>query len=271
MPETVVITGSTRGLGLGLAGALLQAGARVVVSGRSAEAAAQAETALAGQHGRERVLGFPADVTDFAQVQRLWDAAAARFERVTRWVNNAGLALPDRELWKLDPAQIRAVVDTNLTGLLYGCHVAARGLAAHGGGVIFNLEGFGSTGRTRRGMTTYGSTKAAVAYVTRALAVDLAGTPVKAASLSPGMVMTDMILNEYRGRPAEWKRARRIFNLIAEQVETVTPWLAERVLADPPNGKRFAYLSSGKLTWRFLTAPLSRRDIFAGRREPDEE
>jgi NAD(P)-dependent dehydrogenase (short-subunit alcohol dehydrogenase family) len=264
----VVITGSTRGIGRGLAEALLVAGCRVMISGRTLEAVRSAGADLASQFPAERVAGHPADVSDYSQVAALWAEATARFGRVDAWVNNAGLSLRDLPLWQVPPEKIAPVVNTNITGLLYGCQVAAAGMLAQGGGAIFNMEGFGSTGRLRPGMVAYGSTKAAVAYITRALALDLRGTPVRVVSLSPGMVMSDMILGEYAGRPADWQRARRIFNIIGERVETVAPWLAAQVLSPPPNGARRSYLSSVKLFGRFLAAPFNHRDIFEGLEEP---
>jgi NAD(P)-dependent dehydrogenase (short-subunit alcohol dehydrogenase family) len=160
-------------------------------------------------------------------------------------------------------------VETNLTGLMYGCSVAAKRMLAQGGGFIYNLEGFGSTGMLRRGMSVYGSTKAAVHYFTRALAKDLEGTPVKAASVAPGMVMTDLVAGEYVDRPAEWESAKRIFNIIADNVETVAPWMAQQVLANERNGARIAWLTPAKLAWRFASARFSKRDLFANRPQPE--
>jgi hypothetical protein len=79
------------------------------------------------------------------------------------------------------------------------------------------------------------------------------------------MVMTDLVVGEYAGRPAEWDRAKRIFNIIADNVETVSPWLAQQVLTNQRNGARLAWLTPARLLWRFAYAPFSRRDLFAGR------
>ena len=88
--KTVVITGSTRGIGRGLAENFLARGCKVVVSGRQAEGVAAVVTELAGRHGEENVAGKACDISDGSQLQGLWDEAASRFGRVDIWINNAG-------------------------------------------------------------------------------------------------------------------------------------------------------------------------------------
>ena len=53
-----------------------------------------------------------------------------------------------------------------------------------------------------------------------------------------------------------------IFNILSDRVETVTPWLAGKILANRKNGTRITWLTNKKLMWRFLTAPIRKRDIF---------
>jgi NAD(P)-dependent dehydrogenase (short-subunit alcohol dehydrogenase family) len=267
MPN-IVITGSTRGIGYGLAEAFVQAGCRVTLSGRSQAAVERALAGLASRYGAERLAGQPCDVTQLEQLQALWAAARSRWGQVDIWINNAGVAHPDVPLWELPPDVVRAVAETNLTGTLLGCQVAAAGMLAQGSGFIYNMEGFGSTGQVRRGMAAYGSSKAAIHYLNRALAADLAGTPVKTGSLSPGMVATDLLTLPYAGRPADWQRAKRIFNILADPVESVAPWLVARMLANQRNGARLAWLTPARLYWRFLTAPFNKRDLFAGQPDP---
>ena len=81
-------------------------------------------------------------------------------------------------------------------------------------------------------------------------------------SLRPGMVITDLLTERYKDRPEEWKRAKKIFNIIADRVENVVPWLAKRMLANQRNGAMLAYSSTWKLLWRFVSQPFARRDLF---------
>ncbi len=259
----VVVTGSTRGIGRGLAESFLARGCRVVVTGRTDAAVEDAAVALSKRFGREVVLGVPCDVRDAEATQRLWDAAVERFGRVDVWIMNAGLGAPRRPLWEVEPDDLRAVVETNVLGTLVGARVAAKGMLAQGGGRIYGMEGFGSNGQARDGMVAYGASKKAVAYVRKALRRDLGkDAPVKVGVLSPGIVVTDLLVGDYDGRPDEFAKAKRIFNILGDTVETVTPWLADKVLADD-KGSRIAWLTGPKAAGRFATAGLRRRDLFA--------
>jgi NAD(P)-dependent dehydrogenase (short-subunit alcohol dehydrogenase family) len=258
----VVITGSTRGIGAGLASAFLDRGCAVVVSGRSADAVAGAAGELAARHGEDRVLGVACEVTDRASLQGLWDAAIVRFGRVDHWVLNAGISQPLRPVWDLDPAEIDAVVGTNLTGTLHGVAVAARGLQGQdGGGFVWLMEGFGSDGRTTAGLAAYGATKRAVRYLAKALVVDAADLPgVRVGTLSPGIVVTDLLTAELDESTERGRKAAKVYRVLADRVETVTPWLADRVLAATRPGTKVAWLTSRKAAVRFATAAFSRRD-----------
>jgi NAD(P)-dependent dehydrogenase (short-subunit alcohol dehydrogenase family) len=259
--KTIVITGSTRGIGYGLADAFLDLGCAVTVSGRTAAAVEEAVTALSSSHPPENVFGHPCDVTDFDQVQALWDAASARFGRVDVWINNAGISNFQMSVWEYPPELIEAVISTNLIGAMYGARVALKGMLAQGSGSLYNMEGMGSGGRRVPGLTLYGTTKSGLRYLTDALVEETKDTPILVGALRPGMVMTEMVTRQYRDRPEEWERVKRIFNILADRVETVTPWLARQVLDNDRTGVRFAWLSRPKLMLRFLTAPFSRRSV----------
>lgn len=260
--KTVVITGSTRGIGLGMAQAFLARGCQVVISGRKAESVEQAVADLSRQYSADAVLGIPCDVTHLEQVQALWDATVEHFGKVDIWINNAGLATNLTDFWEHEEAQMQVVVNTNILGSMYGAKVALRGMLRQGFGGLYNMEGFGSHGgRTMRGMTLYGTTKAATAYLTRSLAQEVEGTPIIVGSLSPGMVVTDMLLNQRKGDPKDWERSKRAFNILADRVETVVPWLVNQVLENRQNGKRIRWLTGGKIMTRFLSAPFTKRRV----------
>jgi NAD(P)-dependent dehydrogenase (short-subunit alcohol dehydrogenase family) len=260
--KIVVITGSTRGIGYGLAESFLELGCAVAVSSRTPEAVDRAVAELSARYGAEQVLGQVCDVTDFEQVQALWAAARAHYGQVDIWINNAGLSNPMLKFWEQPPERMQAVVETNLLGAMYGCKVAIQGMIEQGSGAIYNLEGFGSDGRKMDGLTLYGLTKSALRYLDEALAQEVEGTPVKIGAFRPGMVITDLVTGQYDQDSAEWERAKKVFNIIADRPETVTPWLARRALENDKNGARLAFSSSLKIAWRFLTARFRHRDLF---------
>ncbi|MBN1580333.1 MAG: SDR family oxidoreductase [Anaerolineae bacterium] len=261
--KIVVVTGSTRGIGHGLVDAFLARDCAVVVSGRTEQAVQKAVAILTGTHEADRVFDCPCDGTDFAQVQALWDAAKGHFGRVDIWINNTGIRGPQMDFWKLEPEQIRSVVATNMLGAMYGSKVALHGMLAQGFGALYNMEGMGSDGRKTKGMVLYGTTKSGLCYLNESLAQETRGTKVLAGALSPGMVITDFMTRPYEDRPEDRERVKRIFNILADRVDTVTPWLAEKVLANDKNGVCIAWLGTFKVLSRFLAAPFRKRDLFA--------
>ncbi len=257
--KIVVITGSTRGIGYGLADAFLSAGCGVVLNGRAPEAVAKAVDALANKHEAGRVFGHPGDVTDFAQVQSLWQAASTHFGRIDIWINNAGLGHPQEKFWELTPEQYRAVISTNVLGTMYGSKVALQGMLAQGFGAIYNMEGFGAGGnRTMDGMALYGSSKAGLHFLNQSLVKETRGTPVILGAIQPGMVITELVTGQFEGRPEAWARFQPILNLIGSPVETVTPWIVKKILENQQTGKWITYSTPWRMLGRMLRLPFYR-------------
>jgi len=259
--KTIVITGSTRGIGFGLAGAFLDLGCNIVVSGRTQEAVDEAVESLAAQHERERILAQPCDVTDYEQVQALWNAAAAHFGTIEIWINNAGISHPTVDFWTHPPQRIRAVVETNVVGAMYGASVALSGMHEQGHGALYNMEGLGSGGPMVPGTTLYATTKSALRYLTESLAKEVAGSGLVVGALQPGMVVTDLLMGREEKRGPPDARSGRVMNILADRVETVTPWLARRALANERNGARIRWLTQWKVLGRFLSAPFHERHV----------
>ncbi|NOU34349.1 MAG: SDR family oxidoreductase [Polyangiaceae bacterium] len=260
--KSVVITGSTKGLGFELARSFLARGCGVTLSGRDEQALTRALATLRREHGIDRVAGISGDVTLRADVEALWARAAAVFGRVDVWINNAGTTNPQVPFADQDASDICAVVGTNLAGTMLGSWVAIRGMRAQGFGALYNMEGYGSDGSRQPGMSTYGSTKVAVRYLTRSLAAELRDTPIVVGALSPGVVVTDLLLDVYaRGAPENWRRARRIFQFIADRTETVAPWLADAVLANQKTDVRLAWMTVPRAIARFFMPHYHRRKL----------
>ena len=262
--KTIVITGSTRGIGYGLADSFLARGCAVTVSGRTRASVDRAAATLSATHGSDNLFAYPCDVRDPERVQALWDAAHARFGGVDIWINNAGLGQSQTDFWELTAQQIKEVVETNVVGAMFGAKVAITGMLAQGHGALYNMEGLGSDGRRVEGLALYGSTKAALGYLTDSLVQETQGTPVLVGAIRPGMVTTEFLTERYEGRPEEWERAKRIFNILADRVETVAPWFVRKVLENTKHGARINWLSRGRLMGRFLLAPFRKRDLFSG-------
>ncbi len=262
--KTIVITGSTRGIGYGLAKSFLCAGCNVVVSGRSCKAVDSAIDMLGSVFFREQIYGVACDTRKRDQVENLWEQAFRIFGRVDIWINNAGIASPVSEAWQVDSEDLEHVIDTNLKGALHGSSVAVRGMLTQGFGAVYNMEGLGSErGRIIPGMSLYGLTKAGLRYFNDSLFKELEGKPVIAGALQPGMVVTDLITAQNASDEADMERVKWITNIIGNRVEDVTPWLVRKMLANTRNGARFRYMSTFKTTIRFLQSPFIKRDLFS--------
>ena len=261
--KIVVITGSTRGIGYGLADSFLDLDCAVTISGRTQEAVDKAVAELATRHPVERIGGCHCDVTDVEQVQGLWNATKARFSKVDIWVNNAGLGHAQVSFWEIPTERLETVVKTNVLGTMYGSKVALLGMLEQGFGALYNVEGLGSGGPKVEGTSVYATSKAGLRYFDEMLAQELSDTSVIVGSLNPGMVVTELVTSPYDGKPEEWERAKRIFNVIADRVETVTPWLAKQMLDNDRNGARISWTSPWKVGLRFVTSPFRKRDLFS--------
>lgn len=260
--KTVVITGSTRGIGRGLAENFLARGCKVMVSGRQQAGVDEVVAELATGHGADNVKGKACEITEVEQLQSLWDEAINGFGRVDIWINNAGISVARKPLRQTDPAAISRIVAVNLGGVLLANRVVLAGMDAQGSGQIWNMEGFGSGGQVQPGMCAYGATKRAVNYINKALQKEVKGTGVQVCTLSPGIVVTDLLVGDYDTSSPEWEKSKKIFNILGDTVATVTPFLVDGVLKADKSGAKVAWLTTGKAFRRFMGAGFNKRDLF---------
>jgi short-subunit dehydrogenase len=244
--KVAVITGSTRGIGLGLAVEFLKRGCPVVISGRSKDKLAKEVKRLGDLYGNDKVIGQPCDVTDARQVKALWDAAQQKFDKVDIWINNAGIPNTTRLFVELDT------------------EVALRGMMKQGYGQIYNLLGHGSDDRKRNGLVVYGTSKRAVRYFTEALIEETEDTPVQVGFLSPGIVVTDFLIEDMRKMsPEQLETVKAVYNCLADKVETVTPFLVEGILKNDKHGTQIVWLTDEMANERFNSDEYMNRDFFS--------
>ena len=259
--KTVVVTGSSRGIGFHLAKGFLKANCQVMLSGRNPETLQDAAHKLQVLFPQAQVATCVCDMADFQQVEALWQATLERYGKVDIWINNAGQGHSQSDCWEIPASKMASIVTSNVLGVMYGSKVAMQGMLKQGFGAIYNMEGLGSDGRIVDGLAIYGSTKSAVRYFTRALIKEAAETPVIVGTLSPGMVMTDLIIKQYVDDPAGWEKAKRIFNILADKPETVTAWMVPQILANTRHGKAIAWLTQWKVIGRFIGSMFTQRNV----------
>jgi len=258
----VVITGSTKGIGFGMAKEFLRRGHDVVISSRRADAVERGVAELRAQFSQRSVTGQVCDVADYEAVEALWDASVEALGSVDIWVNNAGRDGLKMPFFALPKEDYMLTIQTNVVGLLNCNRVVIPGMYRQGGGAIFNMEGFGSNGQTRPTASVYGMTKCALRYFTKAVSQELEKSPVRMGYLSPGIVATDMLVPPPDQRGERWEQTKKVMNILADTVETVTPFLVDGMLSSTRNGAAVRWLTPGKVRWRFFTSLFRKRDIF---------
>ena len=256
----IVITGASRGIGKALALEFLKSGCRVCISGRNAHTLQEAVKVLSVESENSNVHCFRGDVTSIEDLENLWRFATAD-QPVDIWINNAGINHMRHQFHNLEGSLIAGVINTNITGTMLGSRVAIEGMLKQGSGMVFNMEGFGSDGRIIKGMTTYGTSKTAVRYFTKSLIKEYKSSPVNIGSISPGMVVTDMLLEPLRKEPGKNRDTLRFFHILADPADRVTPWLVGKILGSSKHGVHIAWLTPLKITGRFMMGMLKKRKV----------
>lgn len=186
--KTAVVIGGTSGIGLALSKALAQAGADVVPTGRrdAHVAAAAAEVRALGR----RTLVQTCDVTDSGSLNQLLQSVCGEFGSVQILVNCAGRTKRMPTLDFLD-ADWDAIIETNLTGTLRACRVFGRHMISKRYGRIINIASLSSFVGLFE-VAAYSASKAAVASLTKSLAVEWAASGVCVNAIAPGVFRTDL-------------------------------------------------------------------------------
>lgn len=255
--KNVVITGSTRGIGFSMAKEFLKAGCKVTLSGRGEALSEASRAELSAFEGR--YIYVRCNAQNKASLQNLWDASLKCWGNIDIWINNAGQNTPHVFSWETGETYTQNVINTNILGMIYGSQIAAAGMLKQGYGAIYSMEGLGSNNMIQVKTILYGTTKCALSYFMKGLAKELKGTGVIAGRLSPGMVLTDFIIKTPDGEQSqviEDEKFRKIFNILADKPETVAKFFVPRILSNTKNDVQIAWLTSKKVTWRFMTAPL---------------
>ncbi len=181
--RAAVVTGSSRGIGRGVALALAAEGAAVVANGREADAVDAVVAEIAGRGAR--AVGCAGSVADFAVAGRLVECCLDHFGRVDALVNCAGVAEPDgASILDLSPEAWRETIDAHLTATFNTCRQAAPVMVARRSGAIVNTSSHAYLGLY--GGSAYPAAKGGVNALTAAIAAELREHGVRANAVCPG-------------------------------------------------------------------------------------
>lgn len=188
--HVAVVTGGTRGIGRGIAQAMLDAGACVVISGRSAD---KGKAAIA-EMGEDRPLLFvPADARIQADVEGLIDAAIRQFGHVDVLVNNAGGSSGFAEVADLSDEAWREAQDWILSSTFWATRRALPSMVSRRWGRIINISSVEGKMVKKPLASHYATFKHAVIGFTKAVAVEYGPKGITANAICPGAVETDLM------------------------------------------------------------------------------
>lgn len=202
--HTAVVTGASRGIGYGIADALVTAGAKVMIIGRDNGRVAEAVKRLAGHAGdKTRVLGRAVDVRNRAAVEALVAETVNEFGSLNTLINNAGVGL-FTEVEKTTDEDWARVIDTNLTGVFHCSRAAIPPMRQAGGGWIINIASLAGRNYFANG-AAYCASKAGLVAFSESLMLEVRNDNIRVSVVMPGSVATDFVGPSGRQDDDSWK------------------------------------------------------------------
>ncbi len=214
--RVAVVIGGTSGIGRAIAHGLAEAGADVVSTSRRTE---QVEsTAREIEERGKRTLRITSDVSDRDSLQNLLDECVKTFGKVDILVNSAGRTKRAPTL-DFDESDWNAIIETNLNGTLRACQIFGRQMLENGYGRIINIASL-STFVSLFEVAAYSASKAAVASLTKSLAIEWAPRGVNVNAIAPGVFKTDLnrqlLESSERGKEFQIRTPMRRFGQVEE-------------------------------------------------------
>jgi len=200
--QRVLVTGSSRGIGYGIAQAFIDTGARVAINGKTEQSVS---TAMEKLNRDERLVAAPGDIGTVAGCEQAVETANDAFGGLDILVNCAGIGA-GRPIADSDEAMWDAHIDVNLKGTFFCCRAALPALRESKGSIVNIASDAGLIGVP--GITVYCASKGGVVNMTRAMALEVA-PDVRVNCICPGYVDTDMIRLSVKKKPdpeAAWQK-----------------------------------------------------------------
>lgn len=188
--KAAIVTGASLGIGSACALDLAKNGANVAINYRKHKDEAESLVAQMREFGVKAV-AVQADVSSFADAQKMVDAVKAEFGRIDILINNAGVNW-DGVIWKMSEEQWDTVLDINLKGYFNYTRAVSPLMREQNWGRIVNVTSINGL-RGKFGQTNYSAAKAGIIGFTKALAKELGKNQITVNAVAPGMILTDMM------------------------------------------------------------------------------
>lgn len=219
--KTAIVTGASRGIGLGIAQRLADEGAKVVITARKKEALDEAVAAIGGP---TRVLAVAGRADDTAHQAETIERAIGTFGSVDLLVNNAGINPVYGPMIELDLDAARKIVEVNCLAALSWVQQTYQAWMNEHGGAVVNVSSTAGL-RPAPGIGFYGSSKAMLTRITQELAVEL-GPRIRVNAVAPAVVKTKFATALYEGREDEVAAAYPLARLgVPEDIGSVVAFL----------------------------------------------
>jgi NADP-dependent 3-hydroxy acid dehydrogenase YdfG len=197
MNKTVLITGASSGIGEGCAYKFASEGARLILNARSTDKLNILAAQLKDKYDTECYV-MPFDVRDRDAVSSALESLPVEWREIDILINNAGLASGVDKEHEGSFEDWDAMIDTNITALLYMTRKVVPGMVERGKGHIINIGSIAGDAAYPGG-SVYCATKAAVKALSDGLRIDLVDTPLRVTNIKPGLVETNFSVVRFHG------------------------------------------------------------------------
>ena len=263
--KTVVITGSARGLGYEMAKCFRKKNFNVIISDIMKKDIEKAKEELLKIKGEGEVLDIVCDITKTNDIDNLIKETKKKFNTIDFWINNAGVNQPDKLIWEMTSDEVDKMIDIDLKGTINASIKAMQVLKEQNYGAIYTVEGHGSNDAVIPGLSIYGTAKRGLTYFIRALAkeAEVNKLDIVVGYLSPGIMITDFIVNAFRDKKIELSsKNKKVYNILGDYPNIVAKYLVNQMIINNNNNKRIKWLTNRKAAWRFMTSWITKRDFF---------
>ena len=263
--KTVVITGSARGLGLEMAKCFRGKNFNVVISDLFKKDLENAKEKLLKVKGVGDIDYFVCDITRENDIVNMINKVKDKYGVIDFWINNAGVNQPNKMIWELSSDDIDKMIDIDLKSTIIASKLAIKVMIEQNTGSLYNVEGHGSNDAMIPGLSVYGTAKRGITYFTMTLAKEVENyeKDVIVGRLSPGIMITDFLVNSFRNKKMELSdKNKKIYNILGDYPDVVAKYLVNKMIMNTNNNVKFNWLSGRKAAFRFMTCMFNKRDFF---------